>query len=339
MKPNILIIESCERKRENIHKTCIVHVRNSLIIKDYLQCDMLAHMSEIPEYLDKKYDAIICMYASPYMKYNAYLEILNNNPQAKMFWLVNDHDIEDNILLRKWSHENQKTYDMICNNPREGYRGWILRKKSDGKLLNDWITNWNTLNLNTLIFDKSKYFDADINKEGVIYYGTFRKHRIKDMLEYNGLDYDLSSSTKNHEKFKTAGIQAHFIDRLDWEYQFIAQDIFTKHLNDYKYSLYFEDVHTHDNYAFMANRFYECVMANVLMLYDFRCLKTLEECGYSFDVTQIVHNNIDAQDLIKYLDSNPNAYKTLLKIQQSNIEKIIKERNEVLLAISNIIKG
>ena len=38
------------------------------------------------------------------------------------------------------------------------------------------------------------------------------------------------------EKFKTAGIQAHFIDRLDWEYQFIAQDIFTKHLNDYKYS-------------------------------------------------------------------------------------------------------
>ena len=89
----------------------------------------------------------------------------------------------------------------------------------------------------------------------------------------------------------------------------------------------------------MANRFYECVMANVLMLYDFRCLKTLEECGYSFDVTQIVHNNIDAQDLIKYLDSNPNVYKTLLKIQQSNIEKIIKERNEVLLAISNIIKG
>ena len=114
MKPNILIIESCERKKENIHKTCIVHVRNSLIIKDYLQCDMLAHMSEIPEYLDKKYDAIICMYASPYMKYNAYLEILNNNPQAKMFWLVNDHDIEDNILLRKWSHENQKTYDRTC---------------------------------------------------------------------------------------------------------------------------------------------------------------------------------------------------------------------------------
>ena len=334
---NILIIESCERKKDKIHQTCIVHVRNSIIIRDYLQCDMLAHMSEIPEYLDKKYDAIICAYASPYMKYNAYMEVLNNNPQAKLFWLVNDHDVEDNILLRKWSHENERTYDMICNNAREGYRGWILRKKSGGKLLNDWIKNWYTLNLNTLIFDEKEYQNSNVPKEGIIYYGTFRKYRIKDMLDYNGLDYTLSASKKNHVKFKDAGVVASFEDKLDWEYQTKTQVFFDKHLKDYKYSLYFEDVHTHDNYAFMANRFYEAIMYNVLMLYDYRCMVTISRCDYAIDDIQIVHNAEEAANLIYKLDNDPKEYNRLLKIQQSNVEKILREREDVLMGIKNIL--
>lgn len=294
-------------------------------------------MSEIPLYLDQKYDAIICAYASPYMKYNAYLEVLNNNPQAKMFWLVNDHDVEDNILLRKWSHENERTYDMICNNPREGYRGWILRKKSGGKLLNDWIAQWYTLNLNTLIFNEKEYQNSNVEKEGIIYYGTFCKYRIKDMLDYNGLDYTLSASKKNHLKFREAGICATFEDKLDWDYQTKTQVIFDKHLKDYKYSLYFEDVHTHDNYAFMANRFYEAIMYNVLMLYDYRCIVTIDKSDYIIDNKQIIHNAEEAIAIVYKLDNDPKEYKRLLEIQQSNVIKILSEKEEVLGSIKQTI--
>lgn len=62
-------------------------------------------MSEIPDFMNTKYDAIICAYASPYMKYNAYLEVLNNNPQAKMFWLVNDHAEEATALIYKLDND------------------------------------------------------------------------------------------------------------------------------------------------------------------------------------------------------------------------------------------
>jgi hypothetical protein len=288
--------------------------------------------------MEKKYDAIICAYASPYMKYNAYLDVLNANPQAKMFWLMNDHDVEDNILLRKWSHENNRTYDMICNNPREGYRGWILRKKSAGKLLNDWIENWTTLNLNTLIFDENEYKNSNVHKSGTVYYGTFRKHRIKDMLDYNGLKYDLSASKKNHAKFVNAGIDATFIDKLDWEFQTGPQFFSYKRLKDYKYSLYFEDAHTHENYAFMANRFYECVMFNVLMLFDTRCMGTVTKSGYVVDKKQVIVSADDATSLISELEADPKEYERLMEVQRSNVEIILSERNRVLEDIKKLLK-
>ena len=55
-------------------------------------------------------------------------------------------------------------------------------------------------------------------------------------------------------------------------------------------SLYFEDVHTHDNYAYMANRFYEGVMNNTLMVYDHRCQKTIDKSGFQIHTMQIVKN-------------------------------------------------
>ena len=291
-KVSTLIIESCEKRIDEKSTTSIVHVKNSLILKQHLQCDFVSHESEIEAAMQKQYNNIICAYSSPYMKYNKYLSILNNNPNATMYWLVNDHDIEDNILLRKWLLANNKPYNMICNNPRSGYRGWILRKKINGSTLNDWIDQWHTFNLNVLIFDLDIFFNTiNSKKQGLIYYGTFRKHRIKDMLDYNNVNYFLSSSTKNHKKYQDAGIQAKFIEKLIWQEK--EHDMFEPiglRLKDFKYSIYFEDEHTHINYAFMANRFYECVMNNVLMFFDKRCQLVIEQSGYHIDPFQIVAN-------------------------------------------------
>ena len=334
-----LIIESCEKKLTAETVTSIVHVKNSLVLRDFLGCDFVSHETQIEQALNNSYDKIICAYSSPYMKYNKYLEILQKNVDAEMYWLVNDHDIEDNILLRKWLLWSNRPYHMICNNPREGYRGWILRKKMNGSTLNDWIRDWHTVNLNTLVFDEQSFFSsANTPKEDVIYYGTFRKHRIKDMLDYNDANMVLSSSSKNHIKYKDAGIKARFIEKIMWTEK--EADLFEPvglRLKDYKYSIYFEDEHTHTNYAYMANRFYECVMNNVLMFYDSRCQLVIEKSGYAIDPFQIVNNGEELKQKIEMLDSDNQSYLHYLDIQKSNVDKIKSEKQQVLENIKKIL--
>lgn len=335
----ILIIESCEKIIKD-NSTSIVHVKNSLILKNFLCCDFISHESQIESVINNKYDVIICCYGSPYMKYNKYLEILNNNIDAKLFWLVNDHDVEDNILLRKFVIQHNKSYNMICNNSRNGYRGWILRKKINNKTLNDWIDDWHIINLNSLIFD-DKIYEKTLNykkKENIIYYGTFRKHRIKEMLDYNNSNYFLSTSKKNFEKFINAGIVANFVEKIDWHDS--EPDMFNfcgNKLNNFLISLYFEDEHTHENYAFMANRFYESVMYNTLLIYDYRCKSTIEKSGFNIHPMQIIKNSNELINLSENLLNDKFLYKELLAVQQSNVYKIIDEKNFVLSNLKKII--
>jgi hypothetical protein len=339
-KMSTLIIESCEKRIDENSTTSIVHVKNSLILKNYLNCDFVSHESEIDAAMQKQYNNIICAYSSPYMKYNKYVKILNNNPNANMYWLVNDHDIEDSILLRKWLLANNKPYNMICNNPRNGYRGWILRKKINGSILNDWIKDWHTFNLNVLIFDLATFYETyNCNKEGIIYYGTYRKHRIKDMLDYNNVNYFLSSSAKNHKKYQDAGVNAKFIEKLIWEEKnFDMFEPVGLRLRDYKYSIYFEDEHTHTNYAYMANRFYECLMNNVLMFFDARCNLVIEKSGYNIDPFQIVANGNELLEKMEILNSDQQSYKNYLQIQRSNVPFIKEEKQTVLNEISKVLQ-
>ena len=334
----ILIIESCEKIIKPDQPTSIVHVKNSEIISNYLGADLISHQSQIKDVINNKYDAIICSYGSPYMKYNAYLEILDANNTAKMFWLVNDHDLEDNILLRKWLLKYNRKYNMICNNPRSGYRHWIMNKKMNGSTLTEWIDEWHTINLNAIIFDEGLFYKT-INAEktnDIIYYGTFRKHRIKDMLEYNNVNYFISTSKKNHIKYKDAGINAKFIEKLQWfdKEPDLIEPVGLR-LRDYKYSIYFEDAHTHDNYAFMANRFYECVMNNTLLFYDARCKLVIERSGYNIDSFQIIKDGDELKEKISILAED--EYQALLKIQQSNFNKIVNEKNDALLQIAKVL--
>lgn len=334
----ILIIESCEKVLKEKVNSSIVHVRNSILLRDSLGIDLVSHVSEIDEAMKHQYDAIICAYASPYMKYDSYLTLLDNNPDAKLYWLVNDHDVEDNILLRKWILKYNKSFHMICNNPREGYRGWILRKILNEKTLNDWIDEWHTVNLNVLIFNEEEFKKPIRNKKDIIYYGTFRKHRIDDLLKYNNINYHLSSSKKNHDKFSEAGVTARFIDRLQWED--LEEDLFGfdgVYLKDYKYSLYVEDKHTHDNYAFMANRFYECVMSNTILFYDANCQQTIKKSGYNISPFQIVNDDVELKYKLNLIDSDSDMYKTILEIQQSNVKIIKKERKNLLATFKEIL--
>ncbi|GAG20648.1 unnamed protein product, partial [marine sediment metagenome] len=255
-----------------------------------------------------------------------YFKLLEKNKDAKLFWLVNDHDLEDNILLRQALLKQGRSYDMICNNPREGYRHWILGKNINGGKLNSFIDNWNTINLNVLIFNRQEKKKLkrlfDLKREGVVYFGTFRKHRATDMLDYNGLDYVISTSKKNQSKYRAAGIEATFIEKLKW-------DIGDENLCNFKYSIYFEDTHTHSNYAYMANRYYECLMCGVLMFFDGRCVDTISKSKYHVPNYLIVNKGKDLAEKISRLNEDQSLYKQLLAEQESNFDAIEKEKQEV----------
>lgn len=333
---NVLIIESCEAKiNTDYRSTSIVHVRNSVIMAEYLNADIISVETEIPQALQKDYDVIMCMYASGYMMYNKYLEILVKNKDARVFWLVNDHAVPDNILLRKWVEQCGIGYDMICNNQRESYIQSMLRLVVNGQYLNDWIENWYVVNLNCLIFDTSfvRHVQTDLfrsEKSDCIYYGTFREDRLKDMLDYNGANYGISTSKKNIIKYKENGIVARFGDKLSWEKG-------NETLYNFKYSIYFEDEHTHSNYAFMANRFYECLMLDVLLFFDYRCSMVMEKSGYRIDKFMIVKNAQELNEKMKRIDSDEELYMNLLAVQRSNFDIIIEEKKQTLARIKEVL--
>jgi len=335
---NVLLIESCEKKtiEENFSNTSIVHVRNSLILKKELGYELVTHMSQIPKALEKQWDHIVCCYASPYMKYKAYMDIIDNNPNAKLWFLVNDYDLEDNVLLRNVVKKYHKKYNVICNTERSGYRHWILGKKLEEKKLNDWIDEWHVANLNSLIFNYSKPLDQDAikNKKDCIYFGTPRKHRYKDMIAFNGVDnYYISSSIKNQLKYQNAGIEANYLDKLDWTTG-------NETLKNYKYSIYFEDVHTHDVYSGLANRFYECLMCDVILFFDAKCVKTINkarERGYKISDFLIVKDAKELNERMQILNDSNNLYVEALNNQRINIDIALVDKCACLNKINSTL--
>ena len=328
---NILIIEATSKRKplaEDYSDTSIVHYRNSIILKNALGADLLDGEYFLPEVLKKEYDVIICCYASPYMPHVPYRAIFDKNPNARYIWLVNDHDVEDNQLLR-WGVINKGIkYDMICNNPRAGYRHWILNKNIAGKKLNDFIGEWLTVNLNSLIME-SGLPPVSNDKDGVVYYGTYRKWREDAFRRFLTKGVTLSASNKNWKKFQAIGCDCDFVPKLEWPKG-------NEDLRKYKYSIYIEDIHTHKNYAFLANRFYEALMADVVILFDAECSNTIEKCGYPLHKNTIIDSDKLKNGIVEYAKTLD--FDTLLQYQRLFIHKAMSEKQDTINQIKDFIK-
>lgn len=333
----ILIIESNEAKIDRNYKTTsMVHVRNSVVIAEHFGADLISVETEIPDVINNKYDVIVCVYASGYQMYNKYLQILLNNREAKIYWMTNEYSVPDNILLRKFVQECDIGFDMIANLERDGYKKSLLNLLINGVKLNDWILNWYCVNLNALIYDKSFLRQVPNTlfgneKTDCVYYSTFRPDRNNDLKDYNGARYAISTSTKNVFEFKKAGIVAEFGDKISWEKG--KETLFT-----FKYSIYLEDTHTHTHYNHIANRFYECLMLDVLLFFDHRCRNTIEKSEYIVDEFMIVSNGKELNEKMVQIDSDNELYFKLLDIQRQNCEIAEREKVEVLEKIGKIFE-
>jgi hypothetical protein len=130
------------------------------------------------------------------------------------------------------------------------------------------------------------------DKKDCIYYGSFRKGRVKYFNKY--LDGNtVSTHIKNVEKFKTAGLETNFIPRIDWKKDGLAS---------YKHSLYIEDEITHENYNYLANRFYEALNYNVIPIFGEECRNTIEKSGYEVGESLMVSSAEAVRETAAHFD-------------------------------------
>jgi hypothetical protein len=254
----------------------MVHLRNALVLHRELGLELIECEHDAYK-LDWGWDNIVVNYASYYMPWRAYFDGVMRS-DAKLWWIVNDHDIEDSMLLRAVLHKTggRRQYGVISNNSREGYRQWILRKwiVKDKKRLNDCISSWHTINLNALTYEDMRQaipIRAELFDNPAIYWGSWRKWRLPYFQKYSDPRITFSTSAKNARKLQRLGCRYNFIPKLLWG----------RHspLHFSNATVYIEDPHTHHNYAFPANRFYEAISYGVDVYFDPSCRLTADRIG------------------------------------------------------------
>jgi len=305
---NVALIEIYPNKKLDKKKAIDAHLRNAIIISEYLNCDLLCIEQDFIKALDKSYDVLILGYASHYAPFQLIKKLQEKNPNARKIVLSNEYNIASSI-------GGFKPYTIIAN----------YEKLSSSKS----VIKQHFLNLNLLL---AKTPNKIINKKyDCIYFGTFRVNRSIYFKEYLKDNIYLSTSPKNFKKFKHIGCSPKYIDKLNWETN-------KETLNLFKYQLYIEDTHTHTNFNNLANRYYEAGFCNNVVFFDNNCRLTIEKSELNYYKEQvefyIVNNYKELQEKIKECNKDFGKH---LAIQKSWRMSEQLNRNNMLKELKNII--
>jgi hypothetical protein len=304
----ILIIDS--HKGIPHEEATNLHVRNARVLSEYLGATLVASYEGADDIAQQQWDAIICNHASGYA--NVDYKCVEMNPDAKLFYITNEYNLGEPQILWMAAKQGRK-YDVIANHPAEA-----------SKVVKKYVDNWNILNLNCLIFSEPKQEEQEslfaIEKNGVIYYGSFRKGRAKYFQKYFDSRLCVSTSQDNILKFSEIfpDATARFIGKIKW---FPEQQ-----LKSFQYSLYIEDEKTHTHYNHLANRFYEALSCDVVPIFDESCLGTIEKSGYNISKDYVCSTADELHG------------KNGLKCDPKWIVQAKKEKQEVLQKIKTIIE-
>lgn len=286
---NIAMIEIYPNKKMDTTKMIDAHLRNSVIISKELDADLICIERDFVKALKKKYDILILGYASKYAPFKLIRRLVDNNKKAKKFVLSNEYNIVPFV-------GGFKPYEIICNYETLKNKGNVTLKQ-------------HTLNLNLLLSKEPN--NLVTKKYDCIYYGTFRINRIKYFKEYLQHKIYLSTSDKNFKKYKNVGCNPIWIKKLSWEKQ-------KETLNLFRYSLYIEDVFTHNVFNNLANRWYEAGFCNVIIFFDINCLNTIKKSEISQFKDQIKNYIVkDYSELINKINYCNNNFEKHLAIQKS----------------------
>ncbi|MEY4333326.1 MAG: Cronobacter phage [Bacteroidota bacterium] len=289
-----------------------LHLLNAKTISDYLGADLIWSYEGVNDNIKSGYDAIIFNHASHYSFVDyAWLEA---NPEAKLFYITNEYNLGEPRALWMAVKRGRK-YDVIANHSHE-----------PSKVVMKYVDKWNIVNLNALIHSPVR--NPVLNKEGIIYHGSFRADRAKYFAKYLSPEVIVSTHQKNREKFINAGAKTEkFIDRIKWD---------KDGLTPYLCSIYMEDEKTHTYYNHLANRFYESLNYNVIPLFSEECLNTIELSKYPITTDLIFSNPEQIKEKYEFVKENRD-YMIQLLVNWDIKAKM--EKAGVLFDIKKIIYG
>jgi hypothetical protein len=297
---------------QNLHWLNADKIRNKLVSLGH-EVNLIWSYPSVNDNISDGYDAIIFNHASRYSYISD--EWLAKNPTAKLFYTLNDYNLGEPIVLWSWVKRHGIKYDVIANHQADA-----------SKVVTKYVNNWNVVNMNALIvepdanIDHHPFFSYD--KSRCIYYGTFRRDRIKYFQKYLTGEIVISTHAKNRSKFGDIGVTGPFCDRVDWN---------SGDLNNYKTLLYIEDETTHTDYSCLANRFYEALNYDVFPLFDESCRNTIRLSGYDIPEYAIVDNPEQAVYITKNLPDSHTDYMQQWKT------RAIQERDDALNSIAKLV--
>jgi hypothetical protein len=245
---------------------------------------------------------IVLTYSAGWADFRQIVSFLTHHPDSQIIRFLNEYD-------------NQKLNSSVAHIVDDAKCVFIANFPATQKFFKEYH-HWN---INTLIFEKEKIKRAIPEKKyNVLYYGMFRKNRLIYFKKYLDERIHVSTSRKNILLFKQAGVRPQFIKHFYWGKSSI--------LELFRYSLYIEDIYTHSHYNFPANRFYEALMFQTVLLVDENCKNTFDKAGISVE-DYIVSDGDSVRKRTKELNRH---YEHHLKNQAKWRIQAEAERHEVI---------
>jgi hypothetical protein len=312
----ILIIDSHKgtiAPPQNLHWINADKIRNHLTALGH-EVDLIWSYPSVNDTIKTGYDRIIFNHASRYSYISD--EWLKQSPSAKYFYITNEYNLGEPLLVWSWVKEHGTQYTVIANHPAKA-----------SKVVQKYVDAWHIVNLNALVIDpapkKLTHAFFEFTKDNCVYYGSFRKDRTKYFTKYlTGGRIIVSTHAKNQEKFQSIGVTGPFRDRIDWA---------SHDLNSFKTSLYIEDETTHTHYNYLANRFYESINHNVFPLFDTTCKGTLDLSGYEIPEYAMV----DTPEQIEYITRElPDSAQEYIDTWRN---QALQEKQDVLNNIATLV--
>jgi hypothetical protein len=279
---------------------------NNPIAVSYRNAEILAKdlncdilMNKTDRLQEKEYDVIILPYFNRYTDFVTLKNLILKN--QKRFLIRSEYE---KVIV---SMKEFKPHIEICN-----FEG-----------------GENYLNTNLLIARPPNPLTP--KKYDCIYYSRHRADRMKYCKEYLQGEIYLSTHPKNHKHFYHAGCRPKTIKHIDW-----TQGKET--LNQFRYSLYLEDVYTHSVFNNLANRWYEAGFCNNVVFFDVNCWNTIRKSEIGCFEEQIKDYIVtDYNSLKQKIDYCNQDFEKHLAIQKSWRIGEMQHRADMIEKLKQII--
>jgi hypothetical protein len=311
MKVALLDARQGERDPKN---SSTVAYRNMLALASEFGADLYVSAGQLRNSRDD-YTAIICGFGSTSTERDFSTDFLIKNKNARLFWMVGDYE--------------QSTFAPLfyCK------RRFDVIKNYQHNMKNKMVNGQHFINLNAILAGRPTKPDAGRAwKYGPIYYGRWRDGRAGYFKKYLQQGSYLSTSPKNMKKFSYIGCNPSYARAMSWSLGRETLRLFAS-------SIYLEDIFTHTHYNCPANRYYESINCQSIILAQPESEFTFKTYGLELDSFRYVDSSSEVIEKTNMIMADKALRNKLLDEQYVMAQIAYKEREIVIDSIREIISG